>query len=96
MRHRTGRDRAVTSCDRANRVWEEDQRPWLRLRRKSSVNVEYIIISLIKELSNPELDSAFTSASEYPGLCWMEFAVHSSEARGLVGWMGFQDLYRDY
>jgi hypothetical protein len=65
----------------------------LRLRRKSSVNVEYIIISLIKELSNPELDSALTSTSEDPRLCWVELAVHCSEARGLVGRMRFQDLH---
>ena len=67
----------------------------MRLRRKSSVNVEYIIISLIKELSNPELDSALTATSEDPGLCWVEFAVHCAEARSLVGWMRFQDLYRN-
>ena len=70
-------------------------RRWLRKRRISSVNVEYIIISLIKELSNPELDGALTAASEDPGLCWVELAVHRTEARGLVRWMSLQDLYWD-
>lgn len=93
MQQRTGRDKGVTSCDQAKRVWRQGLRPRFRLRRKSSVNVEYIIISLIKELSNPELDSSFTSASENPGLSWVELAVHCTEARGLVGGMGFQDLH---
>jgi hypothetical protein len=77
-------------------VQDEGQRCRLRLRRKSSVNVEYIIISLIKELSNPELDSALASAREYPWLCWVKLAVHRTEATGLVGWVCFQYLYRHY
>lgn len=88
MQRRIESGREVTSWCQVKRVSSRQ----FRKGRRKSVNVEYIIISLIKELSNPELDCALAATGEDPGLGRVELAVHCTKTWGLVGWMRLQYL----